>query len=215
MAYTYAIADLHGRHDLLMAALERIEGANPRGGKIIFLGDYVDRGPDSAQVLETLMRGPDDAGRWTWVCLKGNHEDMMVSTLGGPDEEWWLGNGGVATVASFGGVIPEEYLAWCRALPTWHEDAQRVYVHAAVDPSKALNEQSEAMLMWTRYGEEYNAGYRGKHVVHGHTPHKDGPVLFSERTNLDTGAVFTGRLVVGVFDDEIPGGPRSLIEVAA
>lgn len=215
MGKTFAIADLHGRFDLLTKAIERIESGNPAGGKVVFLGDYVDRGPESAQIIERLMGGPDDPSRWKWVCLKGNHEDMMVSTLGGPDEAWWLGNGGTATLASYNGAIPQQHLNWCKSLPTWHEDTHRVFVHAAVDPTRALNEQSEAMLMWTRYGPEFNESYRGKHIVHGHTPHENGPICLSERTNLDTGAVFTGRLVVAVFDDEVPGGPRSFIKLAS
>lgn len=215
MSKTFAIADIHGRFDLLAAAIDRVESGNPTGGKIVFLGDYVDRGPESAHVLERLMSGPDDPGRWVWVCLKGNHEDMMVSTLGREEEEWWLRSGGVATVTSFGGKIPPEPLQWCKGLPTWHEDAHRVYVHAAVDPSKPLAEQTEALLLWTRYQKNQDDGYRGKHVVHGHTPEKSGPICLSERTNLDTGAVYSGRLVVGVFDDDIPGGPRSFIEIIA
>lgn len=212
MSKTFVITDLHGRYDLMMAALERIDAGSPSGGTVIFLGDYVDRGPQSMQIVEAIMDGPND-DRWRWVCLKGNHEDMMVGTLGGPDEDWWLGNGGTSTVLSYGGDIPDDHLQFLSGLRKWHEDDHRVYVHAAVDPSKPLNEQSDAMLLWSRYQHNHDEGYNGKHVVHGHTPVADGPVCLANRTNLDTGAVFTGRLVVAIFDDEIPGGPRSFIEV--
>jgi serine/threonine protein phosphatase 1 len=215
MSKTFAVADLHGRFDLLQKALERIAAGNPAGGKIVFLGDYVDRGPQSREVVETLMAGPRDPARWTWVCLKGNHEDMMVSTIGGPDEDWWLANGGTATLGSFGGVLPSDVINWSRNLPLWHSDAHRLFVHAAVDPTKSLEEQSEATLMWMRYDDRADVTFPGRHVVHGHTPLRDGPRLLPGRTNLDTGAVFTGRLVVAVFEDDIPGGPRSFIEILA
>lgn len=212
MTKTFAVPDLHGRFDLLQQALRRIEEASHSGGTVVFLGDYVDRGPQSRQIIERLMAGPDD-DRWTWICLKGNHEDMMVGTIGGPDEYWWINNGGDKTLASYGGTIPPEHLEWAGTLKLWHTDAHRLFVHAAVDPRKPLADQSEAMLLWTRYEPNQEAGFPGKHVVHGHTPDRHGPELLPDRTNLDTGAVFYGRLVVGVFDDDVPGGPRSFIEI--
>lgn len=212
MSKTYVIGDLHGQFDLMQQALAEIERSRHSGGTVVFLGDYVDRGPQSKQVVERLMQGPP-AG-WRWVCLKGNHEDMMAETIGGPDEGWWLGNGGDATVASYGGDIPREHLEWCRSLPMMHQDKHRVYVHAGVEPSRPLTEmeQGESVLLWMRYPENCDVEC-DKHVVHGHTPFRDGPVLMAGRTNLDTGAVFFGRLVVGVFDDDKPGGPAGLITI--
>jgi len=100
MSKTYVIADIHGRYDLLSLALERIE-ANQSGGTVVFTGDYVDRGPASKQVMRRLMSGPF-GDHWTWVCLKGNHEDMMVAACRGiADIGWWIGNGGSQTLQSF------------------------------------------------------------------------------------------------------------------
>lgn len=209
---TYAVADLHGRYDLLDAALKAIE-ANPPG-TIVFLGDYIDRGPQSCQVIDRLMTGPPDG--WRWVCLKGNHEDMMVETINQPlDFGWWVGNGGGATLASYAdGVVPQAHLDWCRQRPLCYLDSRRVFVHADFDETRPADEQTEARLLWSRRERNADLTAAAGYVVHGHTPFPDGPVVLSGRCNLDTLAWRTGRLVVAVFDDDVAGGPASLIEVA-
>jgi serine/threonine protein phosphatase 1 len=215
MSLTFVIADLHGRYDLLVKAEQAIKDYS-RGmpGTIVTLGDYVDRGPESKQIVTRLMCGV--APPWKLICLKGNHEDMMVETLRGPlDQAWWVGNGGETTLRSYLGSVPEDHLDWIAALPRVYTDKHRVYVHAGVSESIPLDEQTEAMLLWFRYPEDADVGYGGYHVVHGHTPHVDGPKLLQRRSNLDTLAWHTGRLTVGVFDDDVAGGPVDLIEVKA
>ena len=211
MTTTFVIPDIHGCYDLMQAALAAIEQRENKG-KVVFLGDYIDRGPDSAAVISHLMRGAPEG--WEWVCLKGNHEDMMVGALGGPDEGWWLGNGGIQTMASYAGRPYQEHLDWCAALPMMHKDKHRAYVHAGVIEDVPLTEeaQGEGILLWHRIPEGRDVSF-DLHIVHGHTPMRNGPERLNGRTNLDTGAVFTGRLVVGVFDDEAPGGPVEVIEV--
>jgi len=222
MSKTFAVADLHGRHDLLVAAIERIEQSSHSGGTIVFTGDYVDRGPASRQVVETLMAGPQTPG-WNWVCLQGNHEEIMMAGCLGV-LHWWLPNGGGATLVSYGAreggsardaiaLVPEEHLSWMYDLPLYYEDAHRVFVHAGVDETLDLADTPSKFLQWHRYDREYPHGYRGKHVVHGHEQYEDGPVLHSGRSDFDTFAWYTGRLVVGVFDDAAPGGPVSTIEI--
>ena len=215
---TYVVPDLHGRFDLLEMALARIEAEAP--GRVVFTGDYIDRGPQSREILERLIAGPRQSG-WKWICLKGNHEDMALQAHADPRKaRWWLDNGGDATLASYGGRrslsgdasrIDPAHLEWMRALPLFHQDAYRLYIHAGVDEGVPLAEQSHN-LMWKRYRPDIDAGYGALHIVHGHDPVEDGPKLFSRRTDLDTGAFFTGRLVVGVFDDDMPGGPAALME---
>lgn len=222
MTKTYAIADLHGRHDLLLAAIDRIEQSSHSGGTVVFTGDYVDRGPQSRQIIETLMAGPQAPG-WKWICLQGNHEEIMLAGCAG-GLHWWLPNGGGATLISYGAengsdarealkLVPAEHLAWIRDLPLYYEDANRVFVHAGVDETLSLAETPAQVLQWHRYERDYPHGYRGKHVVHGHEQYEDGPVLNADRSDFDTLAWWTGRLVVGVFDDDIPGGPVGVIEV--
>jgi serine/threonine protein phosphatase 1 len=223
MSKTYAIADLHGRHDLLVAAIARIEEGNHSGGTIVFTGDYVDRGPASRQIIETLMAGPQTHG-WKWVCLRGNHEEIMMASCYAPGlaGQWWMPNGGGATLMSYGlkagdavdvSVVPFEHLAWIAALPIIHNDGKRLFVHAGIQADVPLDQQDEQKNTWMLYPDGAEDGYGDLHVVHGHHQHEEGPLLFSGRSNFDTLAWYTGRLVVGVFDDDVAGGPVSTIEI--
>ena len=237
MSTTFAVADLHGRFDLLEAALDAIEAYKTEACKteacdteackteacatepgetrtIIFLGDYVDRGPRGADILDRLSAGPPEG--WRWICLKGNHEAMMSLALRNPDRlDWWLENGGDSTVASYGErrEAIARHLAWIDGLPAIHTDAHRVYVHAGVEPAMPLRAQAERTLLWKRYPENAPGGHGAFHVVHGHDPDIAGPIVYAGRTALDTLAWNTGRLVVGVFDDGSTGGPVDTIEV--
>lgn len=224
MSKTFAIADIHGRHDLLVSAIDRIEQGNPSGGTVVFTGDYVDRGPESRQVVETLMAGPQSPG-WTWVCLQGNHEEIMQAGCMGV-MHWWMPNGGGATLISYGqkagdaadqSVVPGAHLAWMAGLPKIHIDKHRVFVHAGMQNGVPLEEQDEQQNTWMLYPdgaeEPYRDGGLEWHVVHGHHQHEEGPLLLSGRTNLDTLAWWTGRLVVGVFDNDVAGGPIATIEI--
>jgi len=211
MSRTYAIGDIHGCLDKLVAMLERIE-AWQSGGKVVFLGDYVDRGPDSAGVINLLMAGPQKPG-WEWVILKGNHEDMMASCLRGDNPlEWWVGNGGMQTLASYGGEVPEEHLRWCETLPLKHVDEHRIFVHAGVDEAVPLDEQTEQELLWSRKPPHYSGEYWGRHLVHGHTPSEQNPSIVGNRTNLDSAAVFGGKLSCAIFIDEEPGSPMGFMQ---
>lgn len=220
MPNTYAIADLHGRLDLLELALARIAEHAKLPAKVVTMGDYSDRGPQSRQIIERLMTGPGHDG-WTWVHLKGNHEDIMLQALRDPSkQDWWMQNGGGQTLASYGGAVDREHVRWIDALPLYHEDKHRVFVHAWVHPTTPLSEQAdlrcyhgEPALFWTLYRDDDEGGHLGKHVVHGHHQHADGPVLKKNRTNLDTFAWYSGRLVVGVFNDDKAGGPIEFIQV--
>lgn len=224
MSLTFAIADLHGRFDLLVSALHEIGdyGAKYDGPHtVVFLGDYIDRGPKSRAIIERLMRGP--VGAWKWIVLKGNHEGIMLAWLR-RKISWddWSINGGGATLISYGqsegeqprrDVVPTEHIQWLERLPFLHVDQHRVFVHAGVDPTIALDQQTEVTLTWLIYPDGFVDGHGDRHVVHGHHQHAHGPELFAGRTNLDTFAWRTGRLVVGVFDDAKPGGPIDFIEV--
>lgn len=213
---TFAVADLHGRFDLLGDALDAIESypSAAVGRTVVFLGDYVDRGPASAQVLERLRVGPPEG--WRWVCLKGNHEAMMSLALRNPDRlDWWIGNGGDATISSYRDRREQiaADLAFVDALATTHVDDHRVFVHGGLEDGVPLDRQPEKTLLWKRYARDDETGYGTRHVVHGHDPNEDGPLRLAGRTDLDTLAWYTGRLAVGVFDDARPGGPIDLIEL--
>lgn len=214
MSTTYVIPDIHGRFDLLCDALSAIRSRGP--GKIVFLGDYIDRGPQSAQVVKRIKDCIQNG--LPWVALRGNHEDVMVQAVIEGDQQMlggWLMNGGAETIQSYGDNDLDHDAAWMKSLPAYHVDEHRVYVHAFAPEQYDLEDAPEHDLLWVRYPDGADIGYRGKHVVHGHTPKKNGPERYSMRTNMDCGAVFTGRLCIGVFDDEMPGGPIDVIEVKA
>jgi serine/threonine protein phosphatase 1 len=221
MTKTYVVADLHGRHDLLKAAISHIEHQS-NGGTVVFTGDYVDRGPQSRQIIETLMAGSQAPG-WKWICLRGNHEEIMIAGCMGM-LNWWIPNGGGATLVSYGAkrgddaadalaLVPQEHLRWMHSLPVTHNDGKRLFVHAGVQGYRPLEDQDEHENTWMLYPDGAEDGYGELHVVHGHHQHEDGPILLKGRSNFDTFAWYTGRLVVGVFDDDVPGGPVGTIEI--
>jgi serine/threonine protein phosphatase 1 len=215
MSFTYVIPDVHGRDDLLSRALADISvHRGGDGGLIVMIGDYVDKGPHTRQVIERLLSG---IAGWNLVALKGNHDAMMVAGLRDPEKlASWMEKGGDTALASYGGepsAVPEAHIVWLDQRPLIHVDAHRVYVHAGVDPDLPLDQQSETTLLWKRYPKGYSGGLGTRHVVHGHDNDPNGPVLFEGRSNLDTAAWRTGRLTVGVFDDDKPGGPVDLIVV--
>lgn len=228
--FTYAVGDVHGRRDLLELAFEAIAAhAGARPHRVVMLGDYVDRGPDSAGVIERLMRR---ARAGDLVCLKGNHEDMMLRAVAGEDGALrsWLWNGGQETLKSYGArtdddlrrAIPAAHLRWFAALPLTAADPYRVFVHAGLEPEVPLDAQDEARLLWIR-GPFLAASAEAfaAHIVHGHTPQWEGkpdagePELLGHRTNLDTGAWATGVLTAGLFDARTPGGPVEVLSIRA
>jgi len=221
MPVTYVFPDLHGRLDHLRGALLAVEadGAD-KDDTLIFLGDYIDRGQESAEVVAMLRELV--GARERTICLSGNHEMMMMGGLseGGDWLSGWLANGGMATLTSYTdglGVMDEATMTddcrWFASLPVFHEDAHRVYVHAGVEAGLDLDQQPTQTLHWKRYETLDGTGWRGKHVVHGHTPDRDGPKTIGNRTACDTGAVWSGRYVVAVFDDAVAGAPVRVIEV--
>lgn len=213
MRYTFAIGDIHGCADRLYAMIDKIEMARPDGGTVVFLGDYVDRGPNSRGVIGRIMAGPKSE-KWKWIALKGNHEDMMVSCIRGIDPiTWWLGNGGTETVMSYDGRVSDGHLKWADSLSEKHEDKHRLYVHAGVDETTPWNEQESRDLLWKRFPPDWSGNYWGKHLVHGHTPSKLHPITIGNRTNLDSACVFGGTLSCAVFADDEPGAPLEFISV--
>jgi serine/threonine protein phosphatase 1 len=208
MSLTYVIPDIHGRDDLLREGLADIT-ARGGAGSIVTIGDYVDKGQHSKQVIDRLLSGVAEG--WNFIALKGNHDAMMVEALRDPSKmASWIEKGGDAALASYGGdaaAVPQTHIAWLDQLRLIHVDAHRLYVHAGVDPGIPLDRQSEATLLWKRYPKGFPDGYGELHVVHGHDNDPGGPLLYEGRTNLDTLAWRTGQLTIGIFDDARPGGP--------
>jgi serine/threonine protein phosphatase 1 len=175
MSKTYAIADLHGRFDLLEMALVCIAKRAEPPATLVTLGDYVDRGPDSRKIIERLMAGLGHDGR-RLICLKGNHEDIMWQTCRRlPDVDWWLRNGGGATLVSYGQragdqadvtIVPAPHLDWVERLPLMYVDRHRVFVHAGIDPNCPLDVQDAEGVIWKIYPDDDGGGHGQRHVVH-------------------------------------------------
>lgn len=212
---TCAIGDVHGHIDKLTALLDLCERRAGADARLIFIGDYVDRGPDSRAVVAHLMdlqqRRPDRV-----VCLRGNHEAVVVAAArealhtlpGDVDTALWLSDmgGGLDTLASYGvenaAQLPAEHLDWMAALPLFYDDGRRYFAHAGVHPDRTLAEQQEDDLVWIREPFLSHVGDFGRLVVHGHTPVRARiPELRANRLNIDTGAGYDGPLTAAIFDD--------------
>lgn len=205
---TYAVGDIHGCRDLLDDLLAQIAAdAGERPCRLVFVGDYIDRGPDSAGVVARLrdLQAERTGGV---VCLMGNHEDLLLKALKRPEiMENWLYNGGGATLASYGvqdaGGLPPDVVDWVRSLPTSFEDERRCFVHAGLHPGAERDAQTDHDRLWIRDPFLSTECDFGRYVVHGHTPRQDGlPDVRRYRVNIDTAAVYGGRLTAAIFDDE-------------
>lgn len=207
MPLTYAIGDIHGSLDKLKSLVAACqEHADGREMRFVFLGDYIDRGPDSAGVVRLMMSLQLELQE-RLIALKGNHEAWAVALLdGAADLGTWLRNGGGETLASYGakdiGGLPRAHLDWMRSLRLFYDDGRRFFVHAGVDPDMPLDAQDESALLWIR--EPFltdDRDYR-RLIVHGHTPLATAqPDLRGNRLNLDTAAVFGGPLTAALFDE--------------
>jgi Calcineurin-like phosphoesterase len=205
---TFAIGDVHGCLDKLERLIAACEAhADGRPARWVFLGDYVDRGPDSRGVIELLMRR-QQAQPGRVVCLRGNHEQMAIQAHADLRAmPLWLANSGATTQRNYPetkGRIADAHLAWLAALPFCHDDGLRFFVHAGIDLAEPLDRQDNDVMLWMRepFLSECDEVDCGRFIVHGHTPLKGGrPDLRKRRLNLDTAAVLGGPLTAAAFDD--------------
>ena len=207
---TYAIGDIHGSYTKVANLLRHCsDHCGGNDARFVFLGDYVDRGQRSREVvkllIETQAAAPDRI-----VCLKGNHEDMLLNAANLQDEMMWLDNGGDATLHSYGvdraADIPAEHLAWFEKLPIATSDDKRFFVHAGIMPGIPLAQQHEQVMLWIREPFLSDQNDHGRYVVHGHTPTTTGiPELCHNRLNLDTYAWYGNPLFAAVFDQQRVG----------
>jgi serine/threonine protein phosphatase 1 len=207
MTLTYAIGDIHGSLDKLKSLVAGCqEHAGDREMMLVFLGDYIDRGPDSAGVVRFVLTLQSEAPERI-ITLKGNHEAWALAVADGKMRvSGWLINGGARTLESYGandvGDLPRQHLDWMRSLRLTYDDGRRFFVHAGVNPRRPLDDQDEEELLWIREPFLDDIRSYGRLVVHGHTPLEGAtPDLRRNRLNLDTGAVFGGPLTAAVFDD--------------
>lgn len=188
-----AVGDIHGCLDPLERLMDRVR---PRpADRVVFLGDYIDRGPDGRGVIEYLIafsrRFPKS------VFLKGNHEEMFLNFLAGKGQLLYLANGGGTTLESYreeqGVRVPKAHLDFLETLLPAYQTERFIFVHAGLRPGRPLEEQEEQDLLWIR--EEFlRSDYDwGKTVVFGHTP-QSAPLMAPNKLGLDTGAVYGQEL---------------------
>ncbi len=216
---TYAIGDVHGRADCLTELLEKIEAdraENPVSqSRIILLGDYTDRGPQSRKVIEILA---DRSADTDFVCLRGNHDQWFLNFLTDPDDaDGFLHWGGIQTLESYGvningdfrantelsrelaRLVPPAHRRFLGKLKHWHEEGDFFFCHAGVRPGIPLQHQDPHDLMWIRGEFHAHKGSFGKVVIHGHTP-QDSVDFRPNRINIDTRAYDTGVLTCLVLE---------------
>jgi serine/threonine protein phosphatase 1 len=218
------VGDIHGRADLLADLHQRLDietdGTHPVPPIEIYLGDYVDRGTHSRDVIDSLILRSQDRHV---VFLMGNHERMMLRALEDPGSVMlWLQNGGDQTLRSYGvgpgdlkeaaqrdpalicrvmrEIIPANHVGFLRALHMHFSIGGFLFVHAGIRPGVPLREQHENDCLWIRDDFLNSTVDHGFVVVHGHTP-VQAPEFLRNRINLDTGAVFTGMLTCLMISD--------------
>lgn len=220
---TYAVGDVHGMLTKLESLLEKIkvdyeENYSDRLAEIVFLGDYVDRGPDSRGVLSLIMSEPLQEFNFHHVALKGNHEDLMISAnehgSSVNDVMNWKYNGGTTTISSYPRdedgthIIDIEHIEFIKGLPLFYRNGDFVFVHAGLVPGQRPEDTWDHDLMWIRGGF---LRYKGEHedgvrVVHGHTPTQNKmPEFLDNRIGIDTMAFADDcPLTAVVIDHTLP-----------
>lgn len=212
----YAIGDIHGRRDLLVGALAAVRAAarNAVASQrvaVVFLGDYIDRGPASRAVIEDLIAFRDE-GCCETVFLRGNHEQVLLDVFDGVETAGpWLEHGGRATLDSYGvawssrdtpkdlwaqldAAIPADHIEFLRATTLTAVYGDYLFVHAGLRPDRLIEEQSPADLLWFRYYDD-EPPLHGATVIHGHS-HNRLPVLGRHRVGIDTQAYASGALTL-------------------
>ena len=213
----YAVGDIHGRLDLLLESDRKIEADIAEGQRalVIYLGDYIDRGPDSRGVIEHLSVHRDL--KFLRLCLRGNHDDVFLNFLDRPLDEWgWLDIGGKETLRSYGltldpyrdralgqqalvemlnAHVPQSHREFFSKSRLWARSGEFLFVHAGIQPGVSLERQEPSDFMWIREPFLSEGSRLPFTVVHGHTP--TTTISFGRnRIGIDTGAYATGRLSV-------------------
>jgi serine/threonine protein phosphatase 1 len=238
---TFAIGDLHGEP----AHLSKLLGLLPAldaGDTLVFLGDYLDRGPRPNEIVAQLMALPERTPAKV-VCLRGNHEDSWLRVYREGWDEFVTppGNGCLATLRSYtggptpapgeragnadmdaltsGSFFPEAVVRWMERLPYWYEDPHAIYVHAGLPRvgGRFLHPSevpNPVVLLWIRT-QDFLRAYRGKRVVFGHTPSEFLPQELSSYTPLDPTDLFLGDCVIGTDTGCGMGGFLTAVELPA
>ena len=205
----YAIGDIHGS----LGSLERLmEKINPdlQQDQLLFVGDYIDRGPHSKGVVDYIIHLKNLAPPGQVICLKGNHEAMLLDFLQGREKALFLFNGGQETLLDYWGdgwvanedlVLPADHQQFYQDLQLFHETADYIFVHGGLKPGVALADQQEEDLLWIRGEFITSQEDFGRRVIFGHTPFKQ-PLIMPNKIGIDTGAVYGNFLTALKLPEE-------------
>lgn len=195
----YVISDIHGCYREFLELLDKI-GGDFRVDQLIILGDYIDRGPHSYEVVKKVIALQQQYGPEQVILLRGNHEQIAVDYYMIGSIDWDYNENGI-TKSSFRKNHDDirHYLAFFRGLPLIYEDDDAIYVHAGINPDRRLDEQSERDLLWSRENFYMSRVCFPKTVVFGHTCTQmitglDFPLILDDRIGIDTGCVYGGSL---------------------
>jgi serine/threonine protein phosphatase 1 len=196
----FAVGDIHGCYDKLVDMIKILPWDGESGDVLLFIGDYIDRGPNSREVVEFLVNLKRKGGEI--IFLKGNHEKMLLDYyIEQKDQMLYVANGGAETIASYveGGigrkafVLPEDHLEFLLSLRLYYETDDYIFVHAGLRDGVPLNLQSEEDLLWIREEFIYSAFDWNKRIIFGHTA-LETPFVTPGKIGIDTGAVYGNRL---------------------
>lgn len=197
----FAIGDIHGCFDKLQRLILEIK-ADPANDTLVFIGDYIDRADGGRDVVDYILKLKKTFQNV--ICLRGNHESMLLRFLDGVEDDIYLANGGFATLKAYGisrsdapkvrkKKIPPDHLKFFKTLLPYYETDQFIFVHAGLIPGRELNEQSLYDMQWIRQTFIDSDDDFGKRVVFGHT-HFSEPLVEDNKIGIDTGAVYGGSL---------------------
>ncbi len=193
MENIFAIGDIHGCFDKLVSLMDKID-IDFDHDTLVFMGDYIDRGPSSFEVVEYLI----DLGKRApnVIFLKGNHEDMLERYLAGPDKHTYLINGGRQTLESYmeqnqedGPPIPGHHLEFFESLVLFYETDKYIFAHAGLRENIPIHMQDPDDMLWIRNDFIQSDYDFGKQVIFGHTPFLE-PLIRPNKIGIDTGAVY-------------------------
>ncbi len=205
----YAIGDLHGSLESLERLMEKINPDLTRD-RLVFIGDYIDRGPQPKGVVNYIIRLKNQAPPGGIVCLKGNHEAMFLDFLLGAEAGLFLFNGGLSTLQDYWGedwsnleslVLPPDHAQFYQDLQLYYETPDYIFVHGGLKPGVPLADQEEEDLLWIRGEFITSPEDFGRRIIFGHTPFKQ-PLLMPNKIGIDTGAVYGNFLTAVKLPEE-------------
>ena len=208
MKRTFVIGDIHGCHAPFLRLLEKMQ-PNPEQDRLVFLGDYVNRGPNSKELITELIllqrKMPHS------VFLRGNHEVMLADYLKGRGKDLFFSAGGKTTISSYGAdindhtslgvTLPKSHRHFLKNLLPYWQDENYIYVHAGLEPGRHLSQQRPEWLYWADREKFINTYFNlSKRIIFGHFSQKK-PLIMSDKIGIDCGAVYGGFLTCLILPD--------------